>query len=505
MRKVNYNRLFITALFSISAITMGSCDVDVVQKDSTTTLDLSENDVIEIAYNVKDVLKWQSSNSPSANSHTFGIMFQDIRGGNAVSEKNPVNWISGRDFNQFSTITPSQPSVYAFWSKWFKGINRANASIENLTNYQGFSNETLRKNLIAQSKFFRAYFYFELAKNFGAVPIRLEAVTNLNQATALPRPDSVNVVYDQIISDLLEAVSDLDNNPSEKYEATQGAAYALLAKVSLYKKDYSKAIDYANMVSGYTLESEFVDNFRLSTEGHRNETILEVPYTQGLSGLGFESAAETSEMQGSGIYQMAGGIGGVNSTWNNMLPTKEFVDFFVANDKRKLGTLVVGGEPQEGLTGAQTQIIAVSFPNVGAIQRKYYLTPDEIARLNATGNTQQCDINDLILRFADVLLIKAEAQIMLNGPGAGDAALGQVISRAGLPLSSGYTMNDIKYNRRAELSFEGLDRFSDLVRWGDASTVLSEKGFTTGRDELLPIPQLEIDQSVGVITQNPGY
>jgi hypothetical protein len=501
--KKTISKKTIVFAFSLALILIGvSCSVDVIQEDTITSVELSEADVIDLALGVKNVLKWQSSNSPSANSHTIPHIFQDIRGGNAVSERDPVNWITGRDYNQFVTITPVQPSVQSHWSKWFRGINKANTSIKNLEEFEGFSNETLRSNLIAQCKFFRALFYFELAKHYGAVPIRLVAVETLENAVPLPRAESVEVVYDQILQDLNEAVPDLFSNPAEKYEATQGAAYALAAKVSLYKKDYAGAIQFANQVTGYSLEPEFVDNFRLATEGSRIETILEVPFTSGQSGLGFETAAETAEMIGSGSWQMFAGISGVNTAWNNMIPTTEFVESFRDGDKRKLGTLVVGGEPQEGLTGEETSILTALIPS-GAIQRKIYLTPEETRTLNNTGNNQQCDVNDIILRYADVLLIKAEAELMIGG--SADATLSPLVLRAGLPDTGGYTIEDLKYHRRAELSFEGYDRFTDLVRWGDASSVLSDRGYQPGRDEYLPIPQLEIDQSAGIVTQNPGY
>ena len=502
MKKTDYKKNMILALLYVSFMTIVSCSVDVIQEDTVTSVELSESDVINLALGVKNVLKWQSSNSPSANSHTIPHIFQDIRGGNAVSERDPVNWISGRDFNQFITITPSQPSVQAYWSKWFKGINRANTSIKNLEEFEDFSDEGLRQNLIAQCKFFRALFYFELVKHYGPVPIRLIAVETLEDAVPAERAASVDIVYDQILTDLSDAAPVLVADPMEKYEATQGAAYALAAKVSLYKKDYPSTIAFANEVVGYTLEPEYVDNWRLATEGNRVETILEVPFTSGQSGLGFETAAETSEIIGSGGWQMFAGISGVNTAWNNMIPTVEFVESFRDGDKRKLGTLVVGGEPQEGLTGDDTSILLALIPS-GAIQRKIYLTPEETLALNDTGNNQQCDVNDIILRYADVLLIKAEAELMIGG--SADATLGILVNRAGLPDTGNYSIEDLKYHRRAELSFEGYDRFTDLVRWGDAPSVLQDRGFSSGRDEYLPIPQLEIDQSAGLVTQNPGY
>ena len=502
MRNMNIHRLF-SIVFGIALISTSiSCDVEVVQEDAIQATDKSEAEVIRIANDVGGVMKWQSSNTPSANSHTFPAVFQDLRGGNCTSEANPVNWITGRDYNQFATITPTQASVQAYWSKWFNGINRANTTIYDLENFEGFSDENLRTSLIAKAKFWRGLYYFQLVKHYGGVPLRLEAVTTLDQAVALAR-STEDEIYAQIVIDITEALPDLVNNPSEKYEPTQGAAYALLAKVSLYNEDYDSAISYADMVTGYSLEPNYVDNFRLSTEGSRVETILEVNFESG-STQGFEPAGEISESpKGSGYYQMSGGIGGVNSVWNNFIPTQEFVDFFRDGDDRKLGTLVVGGEPQEGITGDDTSILSITQP-AGAIQRKYYLTPDELVELqNTSGNTQQTGNNDIYLRYADVLLIKAEAQIRAGQNG--DAALNLVTERAGLGTSSGYTLDDIKYHRRAELSFEGYDQFTDLVRWGDAASFLSSRGFTAGRDELLPIPQLEIDQSVGVVEQNPGY
>ena len=500
MRKMNIYRLF-SIVFGIAFLsTIISCDVEVVQEDAIQATTLTEQEIIDIAYDVGGVMKWQSSNIPSANSHTFPAVFQDLRGGNCVSEANPVNWITGRDYNQFATITPTQASVQSYWSKWFTGINRANTTIYNLENI-GISDSGLQTNLIAQSKFWRALFYFQLVKHYGGVPIRLEAVTTLDQAIALPRA-SKDEIYAQIVQDLTEALPDLANNPNEKYEPTQGAAYALLAKVSLYREDFTNAISYADMVTGYSLEDTYVDNFRLSTEGSRAETILEVDFVSG-STQGFEPAGEESINKGSAYYQMSGGIGGVNSVWNNFIPTQEFVDFFRDGDVRKLGTLVVGGEPQEGITGDDTSILSITQP-AGAIQRKYYLTPDELVDLqNTSGNTQQTGNNDIYLRYADVLLIKAEAQIRSGQ--SGDAALGQVVERAGLTNTGGYTLEDLKYHRRAELSFEGYDQFTDLVRWGDAASFLADRGFSVGRDELLPIPQLEIEQSVGIVEQNPGY
>jgi hypothetical protein len=136
--------------------------------------------------------------------------------------------------------------------------------------------------------------------------------------------------------------------------------------------------------------------------------------------------------------------------------------------------------------------------------RKYYITKQVALSLQNIGSSP---LNEKVLRYADVLLMHAEAS--LNTGGDGLTSLNQVIQRAfGNPSHNltSYTLNDVKLQRRLELATEGWDRFTDLVRWGDAATALAFKHFTAGRDELLPIPQAEIDLvGTSVLPQNPGY
>jgi hypothetical protein len=109
----------------------------------------------------------------------------------------------------------------------------------------------------------------------------------------------------------------------------------------------------------------------------------------------------------------------------------------------------------------------------------------------------------LIYRYSDVLLLRAECA--LNGAGGdADAYLNEVRERVSLDPITGATMNDVKLERRLELAFE-YDRYFDLVRWGDAATVLAGQGYDPAKNGLFPVPQSEIDLSGGILTQNPGY
>jgi hypothetical protein len=137
--------------------------------------------------------------------------------------------------------------------------------------------------------------------------------------------------------------------------------------------------------------------------------------------------------------------------------------------------------------------------------RKYYLPKSVATALPYIGSSP---LNEKVIRYSDVLLMNAEA-CLNTGDAEGLQNLNMVIERAYGNAShnlASYSLSDVKLQRRLELATEGWDRFTDLVRWGDAATALAFKNFTVNRDELLPIPQSEIDLvGNGVLTQNPGY
>ncbi len=210
--------------------------------------------------------------------------------------------------------------------------------------------------------------------------------------------------------------------------------------------------------------------------------------------------------------------------WNYNLPTKELQDaFFNEGDEvRRKATILMEGDEIDsdilrdaGLSpipaGYFSQEGGINNPNGGtrygldlAYSRKFFLTPEEVSEFSA--GFQLSPLNHKVMRYAEVLLILAEA-VAMGASGNGQAAFDQVRTRVGLD-SKLLTLDAIKLERRLELATE-WNRFHDLVRWGDAAREIDN--FRAGRDELLPIPFNEI-QLTGqdasgndILTQNPGY
>ncbi|MEM6806753.1 MAG: RagB/SusD family nutrient uptake outer membrane protein [Bacteroidota bacterium] len=383
--------------------------------------------------------------------------------------------------------------------------------------------------LLAEAKFVRGLAYFELVKHFGDVPLITQYIASTDDQIVFPRSSSSDV-YAQIERDLEEAAANLDiaYDSQDQGRATSGAAYTLLAKVHLYQEEYAKVREYTEVVINsnvYNLEANYADNWSLDNE-YGIESIFEIGYADGFSNFYFESAGGETN-QGSSSYQMFGYIFANTGTFGNSVPRQELIDLFDDNDSRKDATFITPTTVYEGAVQScgcavlddctpdwdsdqslwvGTDVYNFFWTNPDALcsratMRKYDI-PSSVASslLQLSSNP----LNEKMLRYADVLLMHAEAAV--NGAGGdGQASLDAIRQRAGLS-SIPLTMENVKLERRKELATEGWDRFTDLVRWGDAATALAFKGFRVGRDELLPIPQGEIDL-VGsdVLSQNPGY
>jgi hypothetical protein len=251
---------------------------------------------------------------------------------------------------------------------------------------------------------------------------------------------------------------------------------------------------------GYALEPNFADNWNLNNE-YGKESIFEIGYASGYT-------TDGDNNKGSWSYEFFGFLG-VPNCFGNLVPRQGLIDMYNSADKRKDATFIIPGTylPDLGkYANFETDIYQYFWTVPAALQskasaRKYYI-PVQVAQTLPT--VVSSPLNEKIYRYADVLLMLAEASVN-GGGGDGQGALDQIRAKAGLaaiPL----TLQNVKDERRRELATEGWDRFSDLVRWGDAASTLAFKNFKADRDELLPIPQAEIDL-VGKadLPQNPGY
>ncbi len=492
--------------------TIMSCNTDdFLEKEPVTEITAEnaftrEKDVLASLSAVYDPLQWQFVNG----SHTFPQMFQSIRSDDEHSQQ-AAFWAIGANFDQFNTILPNNASVAGVWSKWYQGIARANFTIKLANEFPRFETEGIKDRIIGEAKFLRGLYYFELVRLFGGVPIFTEPVITTEDELFKPR-STVAQVYEQIEEDLRDAVQLLPRKgETDVWRATSGAALGILAKAHLYQKEYPEVVQYTEeiMTHGYALEENFGDNFKLNNEFGK-ESLFEINYVDGLVGGGFETPTPIQE--GSGSWKFMFMFIDSYESFGNMLPRRSLVEFFDDSDTRKEATFILPGSRtfSPGLEARGWDPAPASFPfAIGndAMSRKYFLTFEEVEGLLSPF---QSPLNEKVLRYADVLLMHAEASLM-GGGGDGANSFQQVIDRAygpGNPAAPAYDLQGVKDERRRELATEGWNRFTDLVRWGDAKQALDAVGktFTVDRDELLPIPSVEIAiYPPGMLQQNLGY
>ena len=386
-------------------------------------------------------------------------------------------------------------AVSTVWSGYYRGIYRANLCILNIPDMD--INPTLRDRLVGENKFLRAYFYFNMVRWFGGMPLitRPLAPEEYKQARATEAD-----VYALIERDLLDAIEALPLRypAADLGRVTRGAAQGLLAKVYLTRRDFANAERYAlNVINSneYQLYPSYEELFQLAGE-NSSESVFEVQ-------------AALFDIGGGGTqYNEVQGVRGTpNLGWGFNRPSDNLVASYEPGDPRRDATILYVGEVlPDGSAIVQPN---PEVPNARYNQKAW------VPR-HPLGNNGDGQGNIRVLRYADILLIAAEA---LNENGKAQDALGylnQVRARArsgnpnALPDVTVTEQNALRQRiwqeRRSELAME-QHRWFDLLRQQRAAQVMQAlgKNFVVGRHELFPIPQTEIDLSGALIIQNPGY
>lgn len=383
---------------------------------------------------------------------------------------------------------------------YYAGITRCNYIMENQNNIDF----PTKNNIIAQTRFLRGYYYFQLVKFFGDVPLIIDERVGPEGASSLERA-SKDEVYAQIEEDLLFASENLDWIALEKGRVTKGAALSLLGKVYLYQDKFSLSattLDQVISSGNYSLISDYTQLFSVANEGH-SETVFDVEYS-GLEGGGYGCliCLEGNAAPGfHGIRQYNGPVYGDGNSYN--LPTQSLYDAFSGSDIRRGATIL----DIDAFIAAQPNPATITYAIGGGGHTGYY-NNKYIKRQGEIGlpdNDLTSPVNYRLIRYADVLLMAAEAHNRAGNDGQALNYLNQVRARVNMPaISSGGAQltADIWNERRLELSGEG-HRFFDLVRTGEASKFIT--GFQTGKHEVFPLPRVEIDLTGGNWAQNPNY
>ena len=382
--------------------------------------------------------------------------------------------------------------------RWmYSGITRCNFIMENKDNIDF----TGKDKIIAEAKFLRAFYYFELVKFFGDVPLVIDKRLGAEEAIQTPRAPSTDV-YNQIESDLQDAISVLSPTTPIIGRATKGAAQSILGKVYLYQNKFSEAATQFDAViaSGmYNLIADYADLFSVANENH-SETVFDVQYS-GLEGGGYGCLSCLEGYAGPGFHgirQYNGPVYGDGNSYN--LPTQNLYDAFnPADPRRDLTVLDI-----DAFIAAQPSPADITYA-IGAGGHTGYYNNKYIKRQGEFGlpdNDLTSPVNYRMVRYADVLLMAAEAHFQTGNVGIAEGFVNEIRIRAGMPTITVSTLQDIWTERRLELACEG-HRFFDLVRTNQAAIHID--GFQANKNELFPIPQIEIDLVGGNWTQNTGY
>jgi hypothetical protein len=417
-------------------------------------------------------------------------------GSDDVTKGSVPNDASFMNEYHFFTVTAGEGQLEGFWQGMYDNINFANQILDNVPaiNMDG----TLKARYLAEAQFIRAYDYFRLVRAWGDVPLRLhvpKSAADYNLART-PKAD----VYAQIEADLTAAAAVLPTtyDAADIGHASKGAALALHAKVALYEKKWADVITYTNDVTALGIYALFPDYEKMFRTQNKNnvESIFEIqnlliPNNPGASN------SQYSQVQMPRVTEPAGG-------WGFNDPSPSLISEFESGDPRLAGTVI-----NTGSTTPEGDMIDASAPD------PYYNLKSYVPfALYVSGYNQGCQQDKIVLRYAEVLLMNAEANNEMGNSAAALAALEQVRARARegnasiLPkvttTDQGALRTAIYHERRVELGME-FDRHADVIRQGRGAAVFGSLGFVAGKSEVWPIPQNEIDLSAGTLTQNPGY
>lgn len=437
-------------IYGLLITILASCNV--LDVDPTNSIPASEAFKTKGDVNRGILGAYNSLQSLSYYGRTYQI-FSDLASDNLIHPPNATATAYAEVDN--NNILPENESVDGIWTAIYDGLNVANNVIAKIPAL-GFLSEEEKDKALAELYFLRALNHFNLMNYFGAIPLKTRPTVGLADINAGRTP--IEEVYNSIITDLTFAAQYLPQSSSLKIRATRGAAEALLARVFLYKKDYNNAVVYAGKVineGGYTLPDNYADIF---AGDESPESIFEIDFT----------ALDRNRVAEYNFPLTKNGRGEV-------APDPVFINSYDAADERKAATFAYSGTAP------------------------YVIKYDDLS----TGSD-----NIIVIRLAEMYLIRAEALARLNG-NASDVLsdLNRIRRRAGVADVTTNNITElitiIENERRFELAFEG-HRWFDLVRTGRATALLPN---VKNIDQtLFPIPQSEIlTNNNPDMKQNPGY
>lgn len=507
---MNFKQFFkifsaLVIIFSLSACQKDFLETDPMGKAAVSTFYKTDEDATMAVMATYDILQWMYARD--WNSAYLVKTFpsdESITGGGDSGDQPPYQELD------IFTYSAGNVPIRSVYESNFYGVYRANLVINNVIPETAY-----REQVIAEAKFLRAYFYFELVSMFGSIPLTL---VELAPSEYQQPPANVADIWAQIEADLQDAIAGLpaksQYGADDIMRASKGAAQSLLGKAYLYQEKWAEAASMFDQViaSGeYQLSDDYNTLFLVDQE-LGVESIFEVMfvategYDWGTFQWGGNRAMETNihwQLCGPrGDYFTSDTVLNLIGGWGFNYPEMELYEAFAnAGDELRRNATVWSTTELEANGGGWSNPDAWGWD--GCIRVKYGTRISETSSADGAVAELNYGTNLRLLRYADVLLMAAEAKL-----NAGDAAgalteINKVRERAQLEALTSITMEDIMLERQLELAFEGV-RFLDLIRWGKAAEVLGTQGYVEGKHNLFPIPQDELTNNQYMV-QNPGY
>lgn len=522
-----YKTTLLAAILAILSGCDGFLDVEPQNKYFSSNYYISEDQVLAGLVAAYDPMQWSYVDGKWVSMVMLGEIWSDNAnaGGDQTNFDQP-GWQQIDDL----TTTSLTPETAAIWKKFYYGLNRANQVLTYATKLE----TPLVDQYKAEAKFLRAYYLFELFRTYGPIPV----------FTAPPSPETVdvsrntmNAVFEQIKTDLTEAIPLLPASYPASFAGriTKGAAQAMLGKAYLYWADMSNddkdlfdlaAEQFSDVVESneYQLLDDYRDLFAFGA-ANTSESVFEIQYTNEIPAdfnTGFEFISGNMMIQLCGIRGICANHPDYIEGWGFMLMTDNLYDSYLPDDLIRRDATIISQTSLALSSCAVNPVVQNAVDFEGYWQKKYanykaYTVPNggEINVLK--------DANQPVIRYADVLLMYAEA--LVRGTGSSTEAMtyvdmvreraagpgdntGSFRTTAELMTDEGWTLLEaIWYERRAELAGEG-DRWFDLVRSGRASSTVfpapnPRNGNFSVEDLYLPIPQRDTDITGGKLTTYP--
>ncbi|MCD7973669.1 MAG: RagB/SusD family nutrient uptake outer membrane protein [Candidatus Azobacteroides sp.] len=516
-------------LFIFTGFLLSSCDdlLDVhIPGDADLEGYFTDITVGELAVNAAYVpMTWQYNRTYYPEWFIGDIVSDDaLKGGQSVVTDMRMIY----DMENFLTQSDNE-YLNEYYNAQYEGIFRANFALEQIEDIPVETDEEMKfkERILGEAYFLRAFYYLRLVRVFGGVP-KVDEVIKSQYGWRVPRA-SAEEIYDFIIEDLKTAYSRVplrnEYTDEDLGRVTKGAAAALLMKTYLNIHDYTNAKAWGDSVinsNQYSLCPNYADNFTLEGE-NGPESVFEIQYEEDgtsdygdsyLGGNGFTAGNFT-------VIMTRARPGG----WGFNRPTKELYNEFEVYDDIP--------DPRREVTIYDAIVEGTDNPEIFYLGDTYhnrkYAMMNEDDSYTWTGHATRAPINKKEIRYADVLLMYAEACCETGNLDRAKWALEEVRNRArggnssilpSFPYGNYRDTKDdlvsaIRHERRVELAMEG-NRWFDLVRWGVAAEVMNAyrdntseevrqymRPFEKGKHELFPIPLKEIERNP--MPQNPGY